>query len=245
MLFLRGGRYEKVLIDKPVAADKPFHFRSTDIKSLGSGEYSLAFWMRVDDWTDRYGQAKLIATRSPQHRLKLNYKLTPDVSQLKHLNSRPNLSHSNPGIWLSPEANELVVVISTLKNENGAIGIQQDNNMFHKTQEQFSNIRCKVQIPLQSYVHVVVTLWNRTVDIWLNGALAKTCLLPNASIPFGDFDLWVGTGVEKNNSSGTYAAPRTNNLFESGFNGKIAKMKFYNRALTSSEVRGLYNESPV
>lgn len=81
-----------------------------------------------------------------------------------------------------------------------------------------------VEIPIQRWSHVVVTLWNRTTDIYLNGKLVRSCILDNVpKIPHGD-PLYV-----------------TQN---GGFDGQLSHLRYFNRALNADEIYSIFQSGP-
>ena len=82
-----------------------------------------------------------------------------------------------------------------------------------------------IEIPLQRWSHIVVSLWNRTTDIYLNGKLVRSCILPNvAKIPH-DKPL--------------------NVCADGGYDGKFGQLRYFNRSLGPNEVYKLYQRGPL
>jgi len=80
-----------------------------------------------------------------------------------------------------------------------------------------------VDLPLQRWNHIAVVLWNRNLDVYLNGKLARSCALK--SVP------------QLNNGS----------LFlfkDGGFSGDLANLRYYNRAINTDEVYSIYKKGP-
>ena len=71
---------------------------------------------------------------------------------------------SNPLISLAPTTNNLLIVTKYYGNEDQEISQSNSCNI--------SNI------PLQKWVNVIVSLNNRTLDVYLDGKLVRTCLMP-------------------------------------------------------------------
>jgi hypothetical protein len=82
-----------------------------------------------------------------------------------------------------------------------------------------------VQLPIQRWVHVAVVLWNRTADVYVNGKLNRSCVLDNVPIVNYKDDLYV--------------------LQNNTFNGKLAQLRYYNRALNATEVYSQYSKGPL
>ena len=74
-------------------------------------------------------------------------------------------------------------------------------------------------IPLQRWNHVAIVLVNKTVDVYLNGKLERSCTLENIPrIHFGNIYItnW------------------------NGFGGKLYNLQYANRAMTQTEIYNLY-----
>ena len=84
--------------------------------------------------------------------------------------------------------------------------------------------RCMVQaFPLQKWVHVVVSQYNQVLDIYIDGKLSSSCVLPGFPDVVQD-DLVI--------------AP------EDGFSGKITKVVYLNSAVSADEAYSLYADGP-
>ena len=79
-------------------------------------------------------------------------------------------------------------------------------------------------IPLQKWVHVVVSVYNQVVDIFIDGQLASSCVLK------------------------AFPAISTSNVLitpDGGFAGKISRVIFSNTAMTVQHAKQLYYSGPV
>ena len=94
---------------------------------------------------------------------------------------------------------------------------------------------CNVNdIPLQKWIHIVVTVVGRTVDIYLDGKLVKTCVLPGLP-DLTDNDqaaIHINPLNPENNEMGVDG--------EKGFAGHLSKMEYYGRGLNPREVYERY-----
>jgi hypothetical protein len=70
-----------------------------------------------------------------------------------------NFPNNAPGLYLSPNSNELVVVMNTFTTINEEIKISN--------------------IPLNKWLHVVIRIENNNLDVYINGSLAKRHVLAN------------------------------------------------------------------
>jgi hypothetical protein len=79
-------------------------------------------------------------------------------------------------------------------------------------------------IPLQKWVHVIVSVYNQVVDIFIDGQLASSCVLK---------------GFPAISTSNVLITP------DGGFAGKISRVKFSNTAMTVQHAKKLYYDGPV
>lgn len=79
------------------------------------------------------------------------------------------------------------------------------------------------ELPLQKWVHIVVSVYNNIVDIYIDGKLASSCVLP---------------GFPINSTADLKLVP------EGGFAGSLANIVSVNGALNPSEVSKLYYAGP-
>lgn len=113
-----------------------------------------------------------------------------------------------PSLWLYPLTNSLKVVTSTSAPENVE--------------------SCDIQnIPLMTWVHIVYVLNNRTVDIYINGKLERSCALK---------------GIPTISNDPVYI---TNGSPQAGFYGKIGKTQYFVKALLPNDVANLYQQGPL
>ena len=122
--------------------------------------------------------------------------------------SNGNGDMHSPSLWLYPNTNSLKVVTST----TDASGVES----------------CDIpNIPLMTWVHIAYILNNRTVDIYINGKLERSCAL---------------RGVPILNSSPVYV---TGGTPEAGFFGKMGKTQYFTKSLLPNDVMNLYQQGPL
>lgn len=121
----------------------------------------------------------------------------------------PTISNTHcPSLWLYPLTNSLKVVTST----TGPGGVES----------------CDIQnIPLMTWVHIVYVLNNRSVDIYINGMLERSCALTGIPIITND-PVYITTGSP-----------------QAGFYGKIGKTVYYTYPLLPNQVADLYQQGPL
>jgi hypothetical protein len=78
-----------------------------------------------------------------------------------------------------------------------------------------------VDIPLQKWVHIGIVLWNRSLDVYLNGKLARSCALK---------------GIPNINDGNLFVCQN------GGYRGDLAALRYFNRSLNASEVYDIYKQ---
>jgi len=108
-----------------------------------------------------------------------------------------------PGLYIAPNTNSLVVVMNTYDVINEEIMIPD--------------------IPINKWVNVIIRCENTTLDVYINGTIARSVNL---------------VGVPKQNYGDVYVA--TNG----GFTGYISNLWYYNYALGITEISKLASKGP-
>jgi hypothetical protein len=109
-------------------------------------EFSWSVWLNITDVDSTNHQYKHIFHKGEQH-------IDTDTG----INSPNNA----PGLYISPNTNELVVIMNTFKVINEEIKIPN--------------------FPMNKWVHVLIRNTNNALDVYINGALAKRHIL--SSVP--------------------------------------------------------------
>lgn len=127
-----------------------------EMPSGGGGDYGIQYWMYISSWDYRFGQDKDI---------------------LKRVSSNdPNTV--GPRIFLAPTENTLHVRVSLYPSDQRAASSAPGTS---STGDSFT---CSVEnVPLQSWFAVSVTVFQRNLDIYINGRLVKSCVLPGIPKP--------------------------------------------------------------
>jgi len=108
-----------------------------------------------------------------------------------------------PGLYIAPNSNTLVVMMNTFNVINEEILIPD--------------------IPLNKWVNVIIRCENTTLDIYVNGTIARSINL---------------VGVPKQNYGDVYVA------MNGGFNGNISNLWYYNYALGTSKIQDIAGDGP-
>ena len=197
------SKKEPMLISDPRDATKKLKINNGDLPSSGStGEYAYSFWIFVKDWNYKIGQPKCILFRGDQ-----------------------DCQKASPSVWLYPDQNKLMVRADVHSNGDTPASMNPNDWIKAGDKSQFNvNLSCDIEnIPLQRWVHVAVSLWNRTMDVYINGKLVRSCALSGVPVTH-DGDLYVTKW--------------------SGYSGFISRLKVFDKSLDPSTVYKLYLDGP-
>ena len=95
------------------------------------------------------------------------------------------------------------------------------------------NDQCDVvDVGIQRWVHIAVVMWNRTLDVYKNGKLVRSCIIDGVVQSEGQKStLTIGGGQEENAIKG-------------GSWGAISHVQYFNHALNAKQIYKRYRKGP-
>lgn len=118
-------------------------------------------------------------------------------------------TYRNPEISLHPTDNSLDVTVSIYSDDSASTSSNGDT------------FTCTVEnVPLQTWFAVSVTVFQRNLDVYINGKLVKSCVLPGVPRPAAG-DIIVGDS--------------------SGFSGSVCNVHAYPNKLTPSDAASFFS----
>jgi len=213
-----GAELEAIAIPNEVDANKALAVMipnsNPDLRVKYGGEYTISWWMYITSWDYRSGLPK---------------------SVLQIVDS----SLSNSSLFTSilyPNEAKMMIRVHT----DGNSGADTDYNLNRNFENLLSgqggvqmfaptiqSPMCDLQdIDLQRYINVTVTVNGRIVDVYYDGKLNRSCVLPNipAAPDKGVQSIVVGQ--------------------KGGFGGKISNVQFFARPLTPDRIYAIYQAGP-
>jgi hypothetical protein len=133
---------------------------SLGVTSANQSVYTMQWWMYIKDWNYGYGKEKTVLVR-------------PDPTNPKNF---------NPKVTLHPTDNVLRVSVSVYPADGSA---GSDEPVSADAPETASSVfTCDVpNIPLQSWFSVSMTVFERNLDVYINGQLVKSCFMSGIPKP--------------------------------------------------------------
>jgi len=168
------------------------------IPNSPNSAYSI--WVYVDNWNYRLGEKKYILVRGK-------------------VLANNDTFEAAPVIYLDQFENNLVVETSYHKSMNN----DSDPSSVSKQSSADLGIHtCKVtNIPIQKWVNILVSTSGRTMDIYIDGKLVNTCLLPGTAAVV-DEDIFITP--------------------DGGFSGYTSKFQYFSNSLTSEDAWTIYRD---
>jgi hypothetical protein len=171
---------------------------SAPLSSANQGNYGVQWWMFVKDWNYGYGKEKSVVFR-------------PDAT---------NSAVANPNVTLHPTDNTLRVAISIFPAEEGGAGKTEPAPAGHAGSSDDVFVCDVPNIPLQAWFSVSMTVFERNLDVYIDGKLVKSCFLPGVPKPaVGDIQL----------------------TKDGGFSGYMCNLYHYPRMLTPDDAIAFFS----
>jgi hypothetical protein len=163
-----------------------------------SSNFAYSIWFYINDWNYRYGEPKVLFGRMGG----ASRDGSGSISGISGIGPCP-------AVVLGPVENNVAVSLACFP---GAENAQQSDGVVHT---------CMVSnIPIQKWVNLVISVYGRSMDIYIDGKLVRTCLLPGTA--------------KVNNNADLHVTPR------GGFDGWTARLQYYPNALNPQEVWNIY-----
>jgi hypothetical protein len=160
--------------------------------SGNTSNFTYSIWFFIEDWNYRYGEPKVIFGR-----------MTTGSGQKEPC----------PSVVLGPIQNNIVVSLAVYP---GLDEVPEDGSNFIVHNCPVANV------PIQRWCNVLISVYGRTLDLYLDGKLVRTCVLP---------------GVAKIDASApVYITPN------GGFAGWTSKFQYWSEACDPQKAWNVYQD---
>ena len=154
---------------------------ATNGTSTPSSNFAYSVWFYINDWNYRYGDPKVIFGR-------MGAKSSTTEGSISGVSGLDPC----PAVVLGAVENNISVSLGCYPGADQPPTTTGGNTVVHT---------CSVaNVPIQKWVNLILSVYGRTMDLYVDGKLVRTCLLPgvasvnaNANIyvtPAGGFDGW-------------------------------------------------------
>jgi hypothetical protein len=177
-----------------------------------STNFGYSIWFYVNDWTYRYGKPKIIFAR-------MNTPDAPGTAPAVDPLSGSSSNSTDTVDGISSKQPSPCVVLGAIENDLTVLV-----SCFAEGSES-KVFPCTVQnIPIQKWVNLSVSVFDRTLDIYLDGKLVKTCVMP---------------GTVSVKPTTVYVTPN------GGFDGWTSKFSYFPTAMNPQDAWNIYAKGPT
>jgi hypothetical protein len=169
---------------------------STLPNNNNTSNYTYSTWFYVQDWNYRFGEPKVLLQRLDEE------------------------AHPSPKIVLGAIENNIEISIACYPDTSSQSSSQTTipKAIIHK---------CAISnFPLQAWVNLIISLYGRTLDVYVDGKLVRTCVLPGVAMvgtktniqvtPNGGFNGWTSNFEYWDDATNPQQAY---NIYKSGYGG--------------------------
>jgi hypothetical protein len=176
---------------------------ATNGSGVPASNFAYSVWFYVNDWNYRYGEPKVIFGR-------MGSQSTQGSGSVQGINGLDPC----PAVVLGAVENNISVSLGCFPGADEEPTTPGGTTVVHT---------CNVaNIPIQKWVNLIVSVYGRSMDIYIDGKLVRTCLLPGVA--------------SVNNSANLYVTP------SGGFDGWTAKLQYYPTSLNPQECWNIYSQ---
>lgn len=199
-----------------------------------SNNFTYSMWFFVDDWNYKFGEEKIILDRNNGPTVVLGDK--PNTLKVymsyydKSKTSSKNRSGPSPASPMSAATAAACAACAagyTCACDACNNGADSDDNSLNNKRDAASAASnssvntCLIEnIPIQKWVNIIISLYGLTLDVYLDGKLVRTCVMPG--VP------------QLNNSSGLKVSNK------GGFSGWSTTFKYWSDASNPQQAYNIY-----
>ena len=176
---------------------------ATNGSDVPSSNFAYSVWFYINDWNYRYGEPKVIFGR-------MGAVSGEGVGPVPGINGLDPC----PAVVLGAVENNISISLGCYPGADQQPDPPEGNTIVHT---------CSVSnVPIQKWVNLVLSVYGRSMDIYIDGKLVRTCLLPGVA--------------SVNNNSKIFVTPL------GGFDGWTAKLQYYPNSINPQEAWNIYSQ---
>ena len=190
-----------------------------DDSGLHMTNFAYSIWYYIDDWNYNYDKPKVLFGRTPQSTIPVDKSI---------MNIFPC-----PAVVFTPNTNDLMVYLETTSENCAAPLVKCDisgnanygncGTSCEDATEKPSAVESTTitNVPIQKWTNVTISVYGRSLDVYLDGKLVQTTPLSGTA--------------QVNPDASVYITPN------GGFSGWTSKFAYYPNALNPQEVWDIYS----
>jgi len=252
-------------------AKKPQTIKADDLKnSNNSSNFTYSMWIFIDNWNYMFGSEKNILDRTNCPNVVLDTKPNTLKVKIKYYDAEKEVAGAGAGSG-GAGIDQSATDAACLACESGYTcacdacnkGVRSSETDEERAarlaaERDAANANTSVHtcvidnIPIQKWVNVITSLYGRTLDVYVDGKLVRTCVIPGVPRVDNNMDINVthGGGFSGWTSSFKYWSHASNpqeayNIYKDGFGGSIlgnalSKYRLRFSMVKDNEVQGSF-----
>jgi hypothetical protein len=232
-------------LTKMAEGKKTQTIKAADLKnSMNSNNFTYSMWFFVDDWNYLYGQEKTVLDRSNSPTVVLGNKPNTLAVKMRYYDSSKNGPIDTTGLDGNDSAAQDAACLACEQgytcacdacNNGVPLALDADSQAEKDAADAArraanSNVNtCLIEnIPIQKWVNIIISLFGLTLDVYLDGKLVRTCVMPG--VPqidnAADINVTNNGGFSGWTTNFKYWSDASNpqeayNIYKAGFGGSI------------------------
>ena len=197
-----------------------------DNSNPNSSNFTYSIWFYIDDWSYKYGKSKVIFGRMRQE-----------------MEANVNKNQPCPSVSLGETQNNMDVSLTVYPTYD---------NVSNHLEKSIVNTFSIPNISIQKWVNLLVSVYGRTMDIYIDGKLVRTCVLDGVAkidttspiyiTPYGGFSGWTSKFQYWSNETDPQKAW---DIYKQGYGGSLLGNLFGKYSIKVSLMEGDTEDSSV
>ena len=193
--------------------------KNADMPKTNVSNFTTSIWFYINDWQYNFGQQKNIMFLAKTADAK-NYNFTNQLDSINEGNmaSSGATNFRNLSVYLGEFENNLHIEIETFNNQTTSDANQSVLQTTLISEYVIPNVE------LQKWVCLTISVDTRTMDVYLDGKLVNSYILPGTYKPAIDNNVFLG------------------NLGQGGFGGFVTRFRYIQRDISPEHSFAIYKE---
>lgn len=195
--------------------------KNSELPSTNISNFTTSIWFYINDWQFNFGQQKNIMFLAKSSNAQ-NYNFSNNIESIDegNLSNSSSKNYRNLSVYLGEFENNLHIEIETFNNNNN------NNNQHPSGILQTTSISEYVipNIQLQKWVCLTISVDTRTMDVYLDGKLVNSYILPGTYMPSSDNNVFLG------------------HVADGGFGGFVTRFRYIQNNISPQHAFAIYRD---
>lgn len=200
--------------------------KNSELPKTNISNFTTSIWFYINDWQFNFGQQKNIMYLAKTADAK-NYNFSNKLDSIDGGNVATTgaTNYRNLSIYLGEFENNLHIEIETFNNNNNNTHSNEENtSSTHVLQTTSITEYVVPNVELQKWVCLTISVDTRTMDVYLDGKLVNSYILPGTYKPNPDNNVFLG------------------NLGQGGFGGFLTRFRYIKKDISPEHSYAIYKD---